>query len=76
MYVCAVDGIVYDLRRADWYGFEEPGAKIHCPACGQSMEGEPKEGAASIVFCYQCGTTFDRGKNRWYGIAYHHPPGT
>jgi len=38
------------------------------------MEFEPKEPPVRIFFCYQCGTTFDRERTTWYGLAYHLAP--
>ncbi len=73
MHVCAADGVVYDERRTKWYGLPEIGEKLHCPACGSAMEGEPKEPPTRIFFCYQCGTTFDKLRSVWYGLAYHAP---
>jgi hypothetical protein len=75
MFLCVVDGVVYDLRRVGWYGLPEGMEKVHCPACGHPMEGEPKQGPAQLFLCYQCGTTYDRGRNQWYGVSYHHAPG-
>jgi len=73
MFVCAAEGVVYDQRRAQWYGLPEIGEKLHCPACGSAMEGEPKDPPVRIFFCYQCGTTYDRSRSAWYGLTYHHP---
>lgn len=73
MHVCAADGVVYDERRGNWYGLPEIGDRLHCPACGSKMEGEPKEPPTRIFFCYQCGTTYDKVKGAWYGLAYHLP---
>ncbi len=48
--------------------------KLCCPICGTPMEFEPKEPPARIFFCYQCGTTFDKERATWYGLAYHQAP--
>jgi hypothetical protein len=74
MFLCVVDGVVYDLRRVGWYGLPEGMEKVHCPACGHPMEVEPKQGPAQLFLCYQCGTTYDRGRSKWYGVSYHHAP--
>ncbi len=71
MHVCATDGVVYDQRRAAWYGLPTIGEKLCCPACGGRMESEPKEPPARLFFCYQCGTTYDKARGTWYGLAYH-----
>ena len=73
MHVCGNDGVVYDARRAAWYGMPEVGETLHCPGCGAGMEGEPKEPPTRIFFCYQCGITYDKGRGAWYGVAYHAP---
>lgn len=71
MHVCAADGVVYDTTRGQWYGIGEVGEKLCCPACGSGMESEPKEPPARVFFCYQCGTTYDKLRKAWYGLAYH-----
>ena len=38
------------------------------------MEVEPKEPPHRVFFCFQCGTTFDRERSTWYGLAYHLAP--
>jgi hypothetical protein len=74
MHVCGADGVVYDERRDRWYGTpEEVGEKLHCPACGTTMEAAPREPPVRVYFCYQCGTTFDRVRGAWYGLAFHTP---
>ena len=73
MYLCAVDGIVFDRKRDGWYGLPEIKEKLCCPACGKAMDGEPKEPPIRVFVCYACGTTFDKGRSQWYGLAYHHP---
>jgi ribosomal protein L37AE/L43A len=73
MFACAVDGVIYDKRRAQWYGLPEVGSKLCCPACGSAMEVEPQDAAPLLFFCYQCGTTFDKSRQAWYGLAYHQP---
>lgn len=74
IYVCASDGIVFDLRRSLWHGLPEGPVKVCCPVCGTPMEREPKEPPHRLFFCYQCGTTYDRERSTWYGLAYHQPP--
>ena len=74
MHVCPVDGVVYDVRRSQWYGLPEIKEKLCCPACGSAMETEPKEPPVRVFFCYQCGTTFDRTRGAWFGLAYHENP--
>ena len=73
MHVCSADGIVYDQKRAVWYGMPEIGEKLCCPSCGAAMEGGPPEPPIRIFFCYQCGTTYDKQRAAWYGLAYHVP---
>jgi hypothetical protein len=73
IHVCATDGVVYDERRAAWYGLPELTEKVACPGCGGRMEGEPNEPPVRMFFCYQCGITFDRNRASWYGLAYHLP---
>jgi len=75
MHVCGADGIVYDEKRAMWYGLPEVGTKLCCPGCGAAMDGEPKEPPVRIFVCYQCGITFDRATTSWFGLAYHAAPG-
>jgi len=72
MHICAADGIVYDERRTQWYGLPEIGETLHCPACGSRMEGTPRDPPVRIFYCFQCGTTFDRVRQTWYGLVYHH----
>ncbi len=74
MHVCATDGVVYDQRRAQWYGLPAIGPTLCCPACGQRMESEPKDAAPRVFFCYQCGTTYDKAREAWYGLVYHLAP--
>ncbi|MHB1435766.1 MAG: transposase family protein [Thermoplasmata archaeon] len=69
MFVCTIDGVVYDRKRQLWYGLPEIGEELHCPLCGAKMEGEPSQPPVRIFFCYQCGTTFDRSRSTWYGVA-------
>jgi ribosomal protein L37AE/L43A len=71
IFVCAHDGVVYDLRREVWHGLPEVNAGLCCPICGGRMEFEPKEPPHRIFFCYQCGTTFDKERTAWFGLAYH-----
>jgi hypothetical protein len=74
MFVCSIDGVVYDRRRDLWHGLGEVETKLICPVCGRAMEFEPKEPPARVFFCYQCGTTFDRARGSWFGLAYHRNP--
>lgn len=74
MFVCPLDGVVYDRTRDSWHGLPEIEGKLVCPVCGGVMEKEPKAPPHRIFFCYQCGTTFDRERSTWYGLAYHHAP--
>jgi hypothetical protein len=71
MFVCAFDGVVFDRTRDTWHGQPEAGAKLHCPICGHPMEVEPKGAPPRIYFCYQCGTTYDKERNSWYGLRFH-----
>jgi hypothetical protein len=71
MFLCPVDGVVYDRRRDLWHGLGEIAAHLVCPVCGHPMEFEPKEPPPRIFFCYQCGTTFDRARSVWFGLSYH-----
>ena len=75
IFVCTVEGVVFDQRRAEWHGIPESLEKLCCPACGHPMEREPKEPPVRMFFCYQCGTTYDRSRPAWYGLAYHQPSG-
>lgn len=74
MYICGVDGVVYDRRRDSWHGLPELKDRVCCPVCGGSMEAEPKEPPHRMFFCFQCGTTFDRDRGTWYGLAYYLAP--
>ena len=38
------------------------------------MDAEPKTPPIRVFVCYQCGTTFDRSRAAWYGLAYHVAP--
>jgi hypothetical protein len=73
IFVCPMDGVVFDRRRDLWHGIPEEVAKLICPACGGVMEHPPQEAAPRIFYCYQCGTTYDRERRTWYGLAYYHP---
>ncbi len=74
MFVCPHDGVVYDQKRDLWHGLPEVDAKLCCPVCGGEMEKEPKDPPHRIFFCYQCGTTFDKERSSWFGLAYHRVP--
>ena len=71
MFLCAIDGLVYDLKRDTWYGVPPVGDRLCCPICGNGMDAEPKEPPTRLFACYQCGTTFDKARTTWYGLAYH-----
>jgi hypothetical protein len=71
IFVCSHDGVIHDQRRELWHGLPDEPAKLHCPVCGAAMESEPKTAAARIFFCYQCGTTYDRERHAWFGLAYY-----
>jgi hypothetical protein len=73
LYLCAIDGVVYDRRRSAWYGLPEIQDQLFCPTCGFKMQGEPKEPPVRMFYCYQCGVTYDRQRTSWYGVAYHLP---
>lgn len=75
MHSCAVDGVVYDVRRQRWYGLPDLREGVYCPLCGSAMEGGASaDEPPKLLFCYQCGVTLDRSQSVWYGLVGHFPP--
>ena len=71
MYICAYDGVIHDQKRDLWHGLPEAPSKFFCPVCGGVMEVEPKAPPHRIFYCFQCGTTYDRERTTWFGLAYY-----
>ena len=74
MFVCSLDGVVYDRRRDSRHGLPDGEGRLICPARGGARETKPKEPPHRIFFCSPCGTTFDREQRAGNGLAYHLTP--